>query len=421
MIAAALLLTGACGCGGAAHRPAQARSATTSAPVAKPAPEPPALGLTEDNASLLWSPDGPSPAPPAFQSARTQLTALHPTYLRLLVDWAALQPQAGRPPALEAPVSGCARQVGPCGAYPGIAGELAAIASQQRAAGAGGFRVVIDIFGTPEWAARPGSGCETPGAAAFSRALRPEAIASYRGLIASLLSLGRRYGVPLEWWSAWNEPNDPRFLSPQRASCAAASPPVSPDAYAQLARAMAAELRSAGGRHHLLLGELNDLELDTPRSTSVAQFVGSLPADVICLGDVWSIHAYARHAPAPASTDAVGALETALDARGACGRDAHIWVTEAGAGAPRPGHPRPAGAADQQAGCRALAEQLRAWHADPRVAAVFQYTFREDPAFPVGLASADLSQLYPTYRLWLAWSQLSAAGRPPPTPGAACA
>jgi hypothetical protein len=170
MVAAALLLTGAYGCGGKPHRPAPTRSATTSAPAAKPAPEPPALGLTEDNASLLWSPDGPSPAPPAFQSARTQLTALHPTYLRLLVDWAALQPQAGRPPALEAPVSGCARQVGPCGAYAGIGGELAAIASQQRATG-GGFRVVLDIFGTPEWAAQPGSGCETPGTAAFSRPL----------------------------------------------------------------------------------------------------------------------------------------------------------------------------------------------------------------------------------------------------------
>jgi hypothetical protein len=420
VLAAALLLAGAYGCGRAANRPGHGRSATTSSP--KPAPELPALGLTEDNASLLGSPDGFSPAPAAFQAARTQLTALHPTYLRLLVDWAALQPRRGRPPALEAPVSGCAREIGPCGPYSGIGGELAAIASQQHATGAGGgFRVVIDVFGTPAWAARRGSGCETRGTAAFSRPLRPEAIADYRALIASLLQLGKRYGVALEWWSPWNEPNDPRFLSPQRASCAAGSPPVSADAYAQLARAMAAELRSADGEHHLVLGELNDLERDTPRSTSVAQFVGSLPPDVICLDGVWSIHAYARHAPAPASTDAVRALETALDARGACGREARIWVTEAGAGAPHPGRPRPADAVDQQASCRALAEQLQAWHSDPRVGAVFQYTFREDPAFPVGLASADLSHLYPTYRLWLAWSQLRVAGQSPPTPGAACA
>ncbi len=108
-------------------------------------------------------------------------------------------------------------------------------------------------------------------------------------------------------------------------------------------------------------------------------------------------------------------------ARGACGREARIWVTEAGAGAPHPGRPRPTGAADETAGCLALAAQLRRWHSDPRVGAVFQYTFREDPAFPVGLASAELSHLYPTYRLWLQWSQLHAAGKPPPTPASACA
>jgi hypothetical protein len=149
--------------------------------------------------------------------------------------------------------------------------------------------------------------------------------------------------------------------------------------------------------------------------------VGALPPDVLCLGGVWSIHAYARHAPASALPDPVRALEAALDARGACGRRAEVWITEAGAGAPHPGRPRPPGAGDETAGCLALARQLQAWQADPRVGAVFQYTFREDPAFPVGLISADLSHLYPTYRLWLAWSRPSASGAPPPTSAAACA
>jgi hypothetical protein len=382
----------------------------------------PAFGLTEDDAELLWSPQQPARTPAAFQAAREQLTALHPTYLRLLIDWAALQPDAGRAPDLTAPNSGCAREVGPCGAYAGIAEELAAIASQQRAAGGSGdFRVVLDVFGTPSWAARDPSGCELAGAAAFARPLRPTAIEGYRALIRSLLALGAREGVALEWWSPWNEPNDPRFVSPQRASCEPATAPSSAAAYAQLARAMAAELAASGGSHHLVLGELNNLELDTPHSTSVARFIGALPRDVICLGRVWSIHAYARHAPATIAPDAVGALETALDARGACGRDARVWVTEAGAGASRPGEPRAADAADEQAGCLALAEQLRRWHSDPRVGAVFQYTFREDPDFPVGLSSADLSHVYPTYRLWLAWSRLRAAGSPPPAPAAGCA
>ncbi|HEY4426711.1 MAG TPA: hypothetical protein VGN08_00745 [Solirubrobacteraceae bacterium] len=381
----------------------------------------PALGLTEDDADLLWNPSQPSRTPAAFQAARQQLTALHPTYLRLLVDWAALQPDARRAPALAAANSGCARLVGPCGSYAGIAEQLAAIGSQQRAAGAAGdFRVVLDVFGVPAWAAQAPSGCEAGGAASFARPLRPAAIAAYRALIRSLLELGARDGVALEWWSPWNEPNDPRFISPQRASCSSSAPPVSAAVYAQLARAMASELSAAGGTHHLVLGELNDLELDSPHSTSVSRFVAALPTDVVCLGPVWSIHAYARHAPAAAPTDAVKALESALDARGACGRRARIWVTEAGAGAPHPGRPRTAGPADERAGCEMLAAQLREWHADPRVGAVFQYTFREDPAFPVGIASADLSHLYPAYGLWLSWSRLRAQGRPPPAPAAAC-
>jgi hypothetical protein len=422
----AALLAGAWGCGGHARRAGTAHQSGPPARAAGAAAVPPAFnrpafGLTEDAADLLWSP-APWRAAQAFQAARGELTALHPRYLRLLVDWAALQPDPGRPAALSAAVNGCARQVGPCGPYAGIAEEFAAIASQQRsAASREDFRVVIDVFGAPARAALPGAGCERPGTTAFSRPLRPAALADYRALISSLLALGAREGVALEWWSPWNEPNDPRFLSPQRSSCSAGAPPDSPALYAQLARAMAAELRAAPGRHNLILGELNAFELDTPRSTSVSQFVASLPPDVICLAGVWSIHAYARHAPASTLPDPVRTLETALDARGACGRGAGIWVTEAGAGAPHPGWPRPAGPADELAGCRALARQLQAWHADPRVGAVFQYTFREDPAFPVGLISSDLSHLYPAYRLWLAWAGLRGSTAPPPSPAAACA
>jgi hypothetical protein len=420
ILAAAIVLAAAGGCGGGGHGTAQRRPASTAQ--AAGAPRGPAFGLTETDADLLWSPDAPAPVAGVFLPAREELTALRPAYLRLLVDWAVLQPRPGHPPALAAAVSGCARSSGPCGAYAGMAAELAAIASQQRAAGAGDrFRVVVDIFGAPAWAARDGSGCESPGTRPFSRPLRGQAIAGYRALIASLLALAAREGVALEWWSPWNEPNDPRFLSPQRSSCTAASPPLSAAVYAQLARAMAAQLRAAGGVHHLLLGELNDLQIDTPRSTSMARFIGALPADVICLGRVWSIHAYARHDPAGATTDPVPGLTAALDARGACGQEASIWVTEAGAGAPHPGRPRPAGVADAMAGCEALAAQLQRWYSEPRVGAVFQYTFREDPAFPVGLASADLSRLYPTYRLWLAFSRAQAAGRPAPSPALACA
>jgi hypothetical protein len=416
-IAAALALASAGGCGRAA---APARSSSGQAPAPSSAP---AFGLTEDNADLLWNPDlAPRTGGASFQTARQQLTALHPTYVRLLVDWAALQPNPDRPAELEATVSGCARRVAPCGPYAGIRDELAAIATQQRAAdGSGRFQVVIDIFTTPAWAARALSGCERAGASALSQAPRPDAIAAYRTLIRSLLALAAREGVALEWWSPWNEPNDPVTISPQRSSCAADSALVSPLLYAELVRAMAAELRADGGEHHLLLGELNAYQADSPDHTSVSQFVAALPADVLCLGSVWSIHAYAARGASAPRVDPVEALEAALDARGGCAPSASLWVTEAGAGASHPGSPRPAGAAEEAAGCRALAEQLARWSRDPRVGAVFQYTFREDPAFPVGLVGAELAHVYPAYRLWLAFSRLREAGKPPPTPAAGCA
>jgi hypothetical protein len=419
-VALALVCFSGCGTTHSHHAP------TPAAPAVRPTlpASAPAFGLTEDNAELLSNPNG-SPGFVEFLAARRELTALHPTYLRLLVDWAALQPAPDRPPALEAPVNGCARTVGPCGVYAGIRAELAAIASQQRAAGVGhggDFQVVIDVFGVPAWAARAPSGCERAGTASFSRPLAAPALVAYRALIRSLLALAAREGVSLRWWSPWNEPNDPIFISPQRASCASDSPPVSAAVYAQLSRAMAAELQTdGGGPHQLLLGELADSLSDSPHRTSIPAFVAALPPDVLCLSDVWSVHAYARREPAAASSpDPVQALEAALAARGGCARQARVWVTEAGAGAPHPGKPRPADAADEHAGCLALAAQLLRWHEDPRVDAVFQYTFREDPSFPVGLVSPDLSRLYPSYRLWLAWARLRAAGQAPPTPAAGC-
>jgi hypothetical protein len=420
--AAAALLLCLCiyGCGSA--RRERARTAGVAGAQAQPA-RGPALGLTEDNADLLWSPLAPARSGgEAFQAARARLTALHPRYLRLLVDWAALQPRADAPPGLDATVDGCARRSGPCGPFAGLRSQLAAIASQQRAE-PGAFQVVVDMLGAPAWAARAPSGCEPADATAAARPLRPQALAAYRALIASLLSLARSEGVALQWWSPWNEPNDARFLSPQRACGPAADArSLAPAVYAQLARAMGAELASAAGVHGLVLGELKDVRSDSSAGTSVASFLAALPDDVLCLARVWSIHAYAAQRGAQgAGTDAVAGLERALDARGGCARGAPIWVTEAGAGAPHPGAARPPGRADELAGCVALALQLQRWYADPRVGAVFQYSFREDPAYPVGLLSADLAHVYPAYGLWLDYARLHAAGRPPPTPAGGCA
>lgn len=395
----ALGVLAAAGCGSAWRPPRRPHAAADPArPLSGPA-----LGITEDNANLLRAPA--LPAPGAFAQARAELAALHPQYVRLLIDWAALQPSPAHAPQLSAEVDGCDRGVAPCGAYRGVRDELAAIASQQRI-DPGGFEVLIDVFGVPAWAAAQPHGCELPGSPAFARALAPAAIAGYERLVSALLALGREEGVRLRWWSPWNEPNDPRFLSPQRGECSASSAPLSAQVYAQLALAMANVLGVEGARHELVLGELQGLTVDSPRTTSISQFVAALPEEVACLSAVWSVHAYASYGESsPAAGEPLRALEGALDARGGCAAGAQVWVTEAGEGAPHAGQARPLGASAERAGCEAFAAQLARWSQDPRVGAVFQYTFREDPDFQVGLASPDLGHLFSSYGLLLHYAR----------------
>jgi hypothetical protein len=410
----ALASPGLAACGGSAQRRAH-----SAARVPTPAPSGPALGLTEDNAQLLWRTLAPgAPGVPSFAAAQRELTALHPAYVRLLVNWAALQPDPSRPPALEGLVSGCARRLGPCAAYRWIAGELAAIASQQRA-DPGGFQVVLDLVGAPAWAAAAPHGCERPGDRPFARPLAPGALNAYRALIADLLALGHREGVALRWWSPWNEPNDPRFITPQRSTCARAARSVSPEVYAELARAMASALAGAGPGHELLLGELGGYAVGSAHLTSLSEFVAALPADVLCLSHTWAVHAYAVQGPLQ-PPDPVGLLERALAVRGGCAASASIWVTEAGAGAAVPGHPRTGAADELQGGCEALARQVLGWYGDPRVRAILQFSFRDDPAYPVGLVSSDLTRPLPVYGMWLALARARAAGAPPPPVGQLC-
>ena len=58
---------------------------------------------------------------------------------------------------------------------------------------------------------------------------------------------------------------------------------------------------------------------------------------------------------------------------------------------------------------------------DPRVTAAFQYTFRDDPVFPVGLADVSLTRTWPAYTLWLAWGGERDPRDPEPALPAACA
>ncbi|HEY1457165.1 MAG TPA: hypothetical protein VGF15_01495 [Solirubrobacteraceae bacterium] len=382
-----------------------------------------ALGLTEDNPDLLL-PAG-QPVPTAFAGADGLLNALEPEYLRIDIDWATLEPTPGSAALLEGPVSGCARTVGPCAVYGGLDALLRTIAARQRtsahsAAGASSAtdpQVVILFYNAPAWATRPPSGCEASARGLGARLITPEGLRAYRQLVLDVLALERRDAAKLRWWSAWDEPNQPLFLAPQRASCELSSPSLAPAVYATLVRTLAGALAGApGGPHELVLGELADVPSPHLHSSSIAEFVDGLPADVLCRADVWAIHEYPRGAAPPGAPPGnpgdVALLQRALDARGPCAARARIWVSETGVGNPHAEGERATSARALASACQLLARALLAWYHDPRVDVAFQYTFREDPLFPVGLLSADLTRVYPTYYLLKAW----AGGRPPAAP-----
>ena len=82
---------------------------------------------------------------------------------------------------------------------------------------------------------------------------------------------------------------------------------------------------------------------------------------------------------------------------------------------------RTGGLATLRRDCRALDAALRRWDLDPRVQAAFQYTFRDDPAFPVGLADVHLTHAWPAYADWLAWGGARPPDGPAPALPASCA
>jgi len=377
------------------------------------------MGLTETRPTLLWS-RAAQPDPPAGLGPwRDRLAALRPRYYRLLVDWAAIQPDPARPPDWTVATDGCERGRPPCQAFAGIRDVLRAVASQQQAA-PGTFEVLVSIYGVPAWAAAPPGGCERADATPRSRPISEAGLAGYRALIGSLAALAREQGVTLRWWSPWNEPNGPFFISPQRARCDRSAPPVSAEVFTRLARAMRGELAALPGDQRIVLAELAGLTGPRLRGAGVEEFYAALPDDVVCSAAVYAQHAYAERDHPESAQAPVDQLEAAL-ARRPCAAGKPIWITETGVGGPNVGGERRGGLATLRRDCRALDAALRRWDVDPRVQAAFQYTFRDDPAFPVGLADVGLTRTWPTYDLWLAWAGDRPPGAPAPALPAACA
>jgi hypothetical protein len=414
-IAAALLAAAVAlgACGGNDRKTSTSASTPNKTLPAKPAPADIApggglaIGMTEINPDLFWHGKDVGD----FTKWRDRFEALKPPLYRLVVDWSSLQPKPGVPIDWTKASDGCMRGQPPCRPYSGIRDTLRAIRSQQQAGN--GFATMVVIYGVPDWAATAAHGCERDGIAARSRPINAQGLEGYKKLIGSLQDLAKAEGVDIKWWSPWNEPNGPFFISPQREQCKGSSTSLAPAVYAKLARAMREELKPG---QQLVVGELAGLKNARKYGTSISEFFAGLPDDVVCNAGVFAQHQYSKRGAAADDPGAVGNLEEVLDRR-ACTKGKPIWVTESGVGGPHVGDERSPSDKSIRADCQALNVSLRRWNDDPRVEAVFQYTFRDDPVFPVGLADAKLSKAWPAYDLFKAWGgDRKPDGPAPPLP-----
>jgi len=419
-VAGAALALAITGCGGGddpqpvQRTPSPTASATpepTATATPKPKPAGPTLtellesrgkhlaaGITEQNPNFISaSPQIPQP----FARWRDALAKMKPALYRIVLYWPSLQPNAEAPADLGAINGGCLRDKLPCAPYGGVRDQLRALASRQAQ---GGWEALVVVAGTPDWAARPASGCERSGTSARNRMPRADALTAYRELVKSTLAAADRAGARLRYWSPWNEPNHPFSSSPQRARCTGASDSVSAPPYVEVAGALRRALDEAPGDQRFVVGELAALVSRKRSTTTVAEFARGLPAGLVCGAAAWSQHAYIGGA------DVLRDVEAALRAKGC--DDKPVWITETGAGAARTGTARGGGAAGEKRGCEALHRQLKAWYADPRVTAAIQYTLREDDLFPTGLVTTDLARAYPALAEWRQWGMTA---RPRPT------
>jgi hypothetical protein len=205
------------------------------------------------------------------------------------------------------------------------------------------MQVLVVLSGSPDWAARPARGCEAGGTEPRSRAPRTSALPAYQRLVRETLALAAREGVELRYWSAWNEPNHPYTISPQRPRCGGDAPSASVAPYVELAQALREALEAAPGEQEHILGELAGLYGRKPRSTGVTEFIRGLPSALVCSARAFSQHGYVG------GRDPVEAVTRGLAVH-ECPRTPEIWMTETGVGAPRRGEIRARGAARRAPG-----------------------------------------------------------------------
>jgi hypothetical protein len=220
-----------------------------------------------------------------------------------------------------------------------------------------------------------------------------------------VIALGGKVGVKLRYWSAWNEPNHPFFISPQRTACDAAAPDQAVERYADLTRNLERALDEAPGDQEYVVGDLAGLDISKSKSTSIQEFLRKLPTPVVCGSTILSLHGYIT------GVNPVG-LATRAAATHHCAKQHVVWMTETGVGAPHAGEDKRITKPAERRDCRRLHRRLMQWYKDPRVTAAFQYTFREDDIFRTGLVTTALDRAFPVLEEWKAWG---GSARPDPT------
>jgi hypothetical protein len=424
--AGAVLALAIAGCGGNDEpKPAQKPSPTatptpeaTATATPSPKPKPPALadmletrgrhlavGISEQNPNFISSSLG---IPQPFARWRDALARMKPALYRLVIYWPSLQPSANAPADLAGLNAGCVRDKTPCAGYEGIRDQLRALATRQAKGEAEGFAM---ITGTPEWAARPPSGCERSRIGPTNRMPRADALNAYKALVRNIVALARKEGATLRYWAPWNEPNHPYSSSPQRAYCSGSAPNVSVGPYVEVVNALREALAEAPGEQRYVVGEVAVMTRRLPITTSVHEFLQALPAKLVCRAAAWTQHTYIG------GLDVLGDVDSLLSAKGC---KLPIWMTETGAGAPRTSSARTGGRPAELRGCRDVHRILTRWYRDRRITAAIQYTLREDDVFPTGLVTTDLSRAYPVLHEWQQWGERArpSAADPPPAKAA---
>ena len=240
--------------------------------------------------------------PPPWPRRRDQLVRIRPALYRLVVVWSKVQPSAAAPADLAAPDSGCMRDKQPCAPYAGLRDQLRALAARQRE---------DPPHGRPSWSYEhagvgggPAPRLHEEGGAGVPRDLK-----AYRALVRGVLALAGEVGAEVRYFSPWNEPNHPYFLTPQREACdpdaARGRSAPTPRSRTTCAPSWATTGGSCSARRRNRRADLaRDRRCgDDPRPT----------AGLVCAAPVWSQHAYiggptrgrgqggARVAPLPAA------------------------------------------------------------------------------------------------------------------------